>query len=288
MWKSMSMDRFASLEMRTGSKVIKIGDFWWRQVRPLFYRPLLPFECYRQNRMDRFPQWSIFQFADCTQEPSLSHFNYIVFDAKNDYGLANLSRNARRNILNAQRNGLTSKIILIDNNFIDEAFSVYLSFYNRSHYSFEKKRLDRTYFESWMKVLSEYDELVMMGIFNSSGKLITYEITCLIDDVIYKKSIINSEEGIELHAPDLLLHSYRENLRSRNDIRCLFDGFWANSWDINYYKLKRGGRVVTVPARIHCSLPFSNLCGILVNSIRQIKGMNESEVASMLGKMGLN
>jgi hypothetical protein len=34
-WSRMTIDRYAALEQATGSKVIKAGDIWWRQVRAL-------------------------------------------------------------------------------------------------------------------------------------------------------------------------------------------------------------------------------------------------------------
>ena len=65
LWERMSADEFAAVELALGGKVVKSGDVWWRQVRPFFYRPLLPYRELRPGtlryplrfRMGGRPEW---------------------------------------------------------------------------------------------------------------------------------------------------------------------------------------------------------------------------------------
>jgi hypothetical protein len=41
-WERMTIDEFASCQQADGMKVVKIDGVWWAEIRPFFFRPLLP------------------------------------------------------------------------------------------------------------------------------------------------------------------------------------------------------------------------------------------------------
>ena len=171
---------------------------------------------------------------------------------------------------------------------VGEAFRVYHSFYARTAYQWNKKRLERRHFDAWINTMIEYPEVIILGIFLGSGELLSYEISCMVDNVVHIKSIINSEKGIELHAPDISIHHYKEELKKNPEIRFIFDGFWMNNPSINIYKLKRGARVLTLPAKVDCQFPILNLCKWIRPTFPQIRGMDESQVRQSLVKLGFH
>ena len=39
----LSVDEYAAFQQNVGEKLVRLDGFWWRRVRPCFYRPLVPF-----------------------------------------------------------------------------------------------------------------------------------------------------------------------------------------------------------------------------------------------------
>jgi hypothetical protein len=288
MWEPMNIERFASFERCNGASIIQTGSIWWKRVRPFFYRPLFPFERFDDQSIGRLPKWTVFQYSVPEYHSNFSYFNFVIFEPSNNYDPSILPNNARRNLKKAMLNGLTARPVLIDESFINQAFPVYQSFVKRTGYSYEKKRLDRTYFNQWMHAVSEYPEAMVLGIFDSNDKLVSFEISCLVNGVLFLKTMINSERAVELHAPDLGLHYCREQVKTRKDVRFLFDSYWAIKSGVNYFKLMRGASVMTLPTRFECPWPMLPLCKTMRSKFKLIKGMNESQINQIVEKMGLH
>ena len=53
-WPTMSIERYAAFEQSLGAKkILRTGDICWIQIRPFFYRPLLPFKKYDAEQLKR-------------------------------------------------------------------------------------------------------------------------------------------------------------------------------------------------------------------------------------------
>jgi hypothetical protein len=65
-WQSMTVEEFARFRRSLGERVIPANGVFWRQVRPLFYRPLLPYQEYPSKSVSGpFPAFFRWLAARC-------------------------------------------------------------------------------------------------------------------------------------------------------------------------------------------------------------------------------
>src|SRR6476620_3635557 len=96
-WPSMSANEYAALETALGANLVRTGGVWWRQVRPFFYRPLLPFCELSPDGCD-LPFWSLvggFQHIVPQESHSNSRVGLLMFEEPRSYSLEGLSQNSR-------------------------------------------------------------------------------------------------------------------------------------------------------------------------------------------------
>ena len=251
-WSSMTIDRYAALERATGSKVVKIGDLWWQQVRPFFYRPLLPFKKYDLQRTteDGFSRIAAFQHAVEDGQSRNSYLNPIVFEEARAYDMKKLPYNAQKHIKKALKNNVTVSRIVDEKEFSESAYPCYLSFYERTKYAFAASRRHRDGFSHWSHALFQFPETVVLGAF-AGRELLSFEIGCLVEDTFILKTLVNSDKALKLGAPDLLLHGYRISVREQPNIRTIYDSLLGQRSGINEFYLVRGARVLALPAFLH-------------------------------------
>jgi len=247
----MSVDRYASLELSTGSTVVKKGDIWWHQVRPFLYRPLLPFRKYDLgNAVRQFGKFGAYQHGVIDGQPHNSYLNFIVFEDLHNYATGQLHKGVRRNLEATIKNDVALRRVLDEEEFSAKAYDVYLSFYRRTKYSFDTSRATKDGFAQWTRALFEFQDLVIVGAF-SGQELLAFEIACLVEDAVILKTVAHSDKGIEFRTPDLLLHYWRVSTRETQSINVIYDSMLLNTLGINEFKIRRGARVTALPAFLH-------------------------------------
>ena len=250
-WQSMTIDRYAAFERATAMKVVKIGDIWWHQVRPLLYRPLLPFKKYDSRKTTKdFNRVGAFQYGVEDGQPCNSYLNPIVFDELHNYDMQKLPYSARKHIKKAVKNDVIVSRIIDEREFSENAYPCFVSFYERTRYGFDRSRRTREGFSRWSRTLFEFPEAVILGAFVGQ-ELVSYEISCLVEDTLFLKTLVNSDRALKLGAADLLLHTHRVRSREQPEIRAIYDSMLGQSAGINEYYLVRGARVLALPADLH-------------------------------------
>jgi len=132
-WESMSADEHGFMQLAFGAKAFKRGGVWWRQVRPFFYRPLHPYRELPPETL-AFPFGALIggaQHVVPEEAKANSHLNLLLFEDLRDYSLERLTKNKRYQIRRATITFSVSRITDVDQ-FIAEAYPVYLSFYERT------------------------------------------------------------------------------------------------------------------------------------------------------------
>jgi hypothetical protein len=249
-WVPMSIDRYAALESAAGLKVTKQGDVFWQQVRPFFYRPLAPYCGYDQAATARqFGKLAAFQHGVLNGQPSNSYLNFIVFDDLRNYDPGKLHRNAQRNLRAAQKNGLVAARLADEKQFVEQGYELYLSFYRRAKYEFATQRTRKEGFAQWARALFQFPDMPILGAFQGD-KLLGFEMSCRIGDTVIRKTMVHSDKGLELRAPDLLLHHCRVAAREDPSITLVYDS-GLSTHGIDEYKLRRGAHVTAIPAYLH-------------------------------------
>jgi hypothetical protein len=246
----MPLERYAAFEQAVNVKVVKAGDIWWRQVRPFLYRPLLPFKTYDTKKtLDDFNRFGAFQHAVNDGQPHNSYLNPIVFDQPRDYNLKKLHQ-VQVSVKKALKNSVTVSRIVDESEFTERAYACYLSFYQRTQYAHGASRREKAGFARWSHTIFQFPELVVLGAFNG-GELLSFIIFCQVDDTLILKTLVNSDNGLKLAAPDLLIHSIRLSVSRQPTIRMVFNSMYGQSSSINKYYLRRGARVLALPANLH-------------------------------------
>ena len=270
----MTIDQYAQLEQQTGIPVIKKGDIYWREVRPFFYRPLLPFETYPiEKTSELFPFWNMIQFPVEEESRANSALNMIVIDDIQAYSIETLHKDRRRDVRKAIKNGVTIKQIHDAESFIPEAYPVYLSFYGRTHYGHHKDRNERETFAKWVRTLTSFEDVYLLGAY-LNNELTAILVYCIVDRILVGKSLINSEKSIHSRAPDLLLHYTREEIAKKANIDLIFTGMLLREQGINNFKLWRGAKILSLPAYLKMPFPAKPI----------LKALKKAEYEFLIGK----
>jgi hypothetical protein len=285
MWEIMSEEEFARVEEDSGNTVSLRNGIWWRKVRPFFFRPLLPFKpCRPEELKGAFGRFTATQHAVDPDRPFNSHFNILIWDRLQEYSLASVSRHTRAKISKAMDNRVVLNRVTDPGPFVREAFPVYQSFFSRTRYGFRSERKDRTGFDSWARKLLRHPKLMVLAA-TRGNKLISVYISCRVGDWVVLKAAINSEAALDLHAPDLAIHHYREQASRIPEIRFLADSFFQEHDGVNTFKIRRGARVAAFPAMLR--IPAA--AGALIRNFRkrdyrQLVGFGPEELQSILDR----
>ena len=286
MWEQMSIDQYAELQRATGANVVRLDGTWWVQVRRFFYRPLLPFEIHDTQQMKlSFGSFSAFQHAVKNEHPHNSFLNLVIFDQLQSYNLMNLPKDKRKTVRRALKQNLTVSRVTDPEEFIEKAFPVYKSFYNRTKYAYKKDRIKRENFAQWGRLLYRSPGVVVLGAF-SEEKMISVDISCLVEDTLILKSSINSDMALKLRAPELLLHFCRENAAKRPDIRTIYAGIYFQKEGINKFKIERGAQVVALPAYLHINPVLLWLFKIMRKNVyERLIGINKKQMCERISSI---
>lgn len=272
-WPAMNIDTYAALERANGTKVIKIGEHWWVQVRPFFYRSLLPTDEYDIEHVSRLKRLGVFQHAVRDGQASNSYLNAIVFADPGSYSLNSVRHSLRASIKRSMKNGLTVSSIIDETEFCEKAYPVYASFYKRTGYRFGESRAKEKNFHSWAHRIFQFPEVVVLGAFTGSD-LVAIQISCLVEKMLVIKSLITSDLALKLGAPELLLHCSRMSAAGQSRIQQIYCGMLTQISSLNSYKSERGARVLCLPAFLHIPrlllwtikktspTTYSRLCGL--------------------------
>ena len=275
----MTLEKFAQLESATGEVVCNLSDTWWYRVRPFFYRPVLPtITIDPQKVKSSFKKIRSFQHSVDNNHYHNSYLNFIVFDQVQEYDISKISKNCRRKIKRASRNGLTIRPIENLEELTEKGYPLYLIFYNRTKFSYRDDRREKIKFIKWCEELFKFPELSILGAFEGD-ELVSIDISCLVDDLIVFKEGINSPRGLKLRATDLILHMLRSEASKLENIKCIYVGYVSQNQNINKYKLQRGAKVVSKPAYLHLhpSLLWT-LKRVKENVYSRLVGMSEDQI----------
>jgi len=250
-WSAMSIERYATFEQSLGAKVLRIGDIWWVQIRPFFYRPLLPFKRYDTEQVKRaIGNRGVFQHAVMDGQSYDSYLNPVIFDDLQSYEPKRLCRNFRRCLKAALASGATVRRILDEQEFCEKVYPIYLSFYQRTGYRFGKSRREKAEFSKWAHVLFQFPEVVVLGAF-TGPELVAVHISCLVENTLIPKALITSDRALKLEAPDLLLHCCRMSALKQPNLQQMYSGMLSKNAGMNIYKSRRGACVLALPASLH-------------------------------------
>jgi hypothetical protein len=277
-WMPMTVDRYAALQRATGGRVWSQGDIWWQQVRPFFYRPVLPFESYDTKYVQKLSKFVVFQHATKEGQSNNSYLNPIVFNEVKKYEISKISENPRRIIHRASKVGMKIHKFIDAGEFCEQAFPVYLSFYERTKYSYGTHRRRKEGFLQWARSIFQFPEAVILGV-QIGGDLLGFEISCLVDQTLIIDTVIHSDKGLKCGSSDWALHHIRLSAREQGGIEQIYHSMFTKNSGINEFKVRRGARIMALPAYLHLHPLWLATVGTFSKEVRrQLQGLNQDQV----------
>jgi hypothetical protein len=249
-WKPTTVAEFADFERSQGQRIVTKGNIHWKQVRPFFFRPLVPFLEYQPAAVSP-PLGSHLggcQFAVPQGSPANSLLNMLIFQNLDAYSLAALGRGRRRQIMAAAR-VFSIREITDMNEFTEKAFPIYLSFYERTEYQYKKERLNQFWFSRWAGSLYQFGKFLILGAYRN-GELDAIWTSRLVEDTVFSTSAFANAESLHLNVNSLLLHSIREAAASSRQAKQIFVGMYkySGAHGVDDFYLDRGCRLIRQPA----------------------------------------
>ena len=264
-WQKMTVEEFALVERILKPGITQAGGVWWHRVRPLFYRPLLPFHEHEPHVSKPPPQARLggFQHAVLPGKRSNSFLNLLMFDDLNAYSLDSLSRSHKRQIRRAMEQFVVRPIANLEE-FQAKAYPVYCSFHQRTGYQFASQRTNRKYFDWWAEKLFQNPKLLILGGW-LDGELVGISMPPLVEDTVCYTTFFCNTESLRLNFPALMLHSIMDMAAKSKCARQIFVGYHKseNGKGVDEFYFQRGYKLVRKPALLH----LNPLAGLLLRHL---------------------
>jgi hypothetical protein len=255
--QKMNVADFASFERFLGQRVIEVNRIYWRQVRPFFYRPLLTFQELSPGSvaLPLTARLGGIQFAvgESTQGNSSLHFR--IFENAAAYSIESLDYNRRRQVKLAAKRAVIRPITDV-NEFKQRAYLVYLSFRERTQYSYGARRENRDYFSRWADMLFHTPKILILGGYRD-GELGSVSLSFLIENTLVYATFFCDDMSLRLHLPDLMLHSVREFGAHCPGVDQVFAGMYKGGVGLDNFYALRGSKIVTKAASLRIN-PFAD------------------------------
>jgi hypothetical protein len=250
-WPSMTVDEYASLEAAMGAKIEQVGGTWWRQVRPYFYRPLLPF-CEVDPKSVQLPKRSRIggaQFPVVPGAPANSHLDLLTFDDPQAYSLDEISQSSRRHIRRAIQSFTVEPIEDIDE-FVASGHAVYVSFLERTGYGYKSDRSDKDRFAAWARALFSFPKVQVFGAYRDC-QLASVSVSYVVEGVAFTATFFSRSDALKDYVADLMLHEIRERAAVSENVKMIFAAAAGMERGLDEFYLRRGARLVRKPALLN-------------------------------------
>jgi hypothetical protein len=263
LWKPMTMDEFAAFQQADGMKVVKVDDAWWAEIRPFFFRPLLPLTVI-DPMCQSYPvkaRLGGVLHAALPGSPANSQMHFFVYDDLDNYSLETLSKKRRKLAVQGMDTFVLKEFSDLDA-FVTAAYPVYLCFFRRTKYRYRSDRVEKEGFVKWATVLFEHPKIVKVGAFHGD-QLCAVEISYQVEDVIIGDTLFSNEFGKRQNVTDFVLHRLREAAVG-SGARYFYLGLPTGVASLDQSKLIRGCKVLTRPAYLRINPVALSLAKLLM------------------------
>jgi len=249
-WQRMTIGEFADFERILNPGVVQANGIYWRRVRPMFYRSLLPFQEYDPAlvKPPAMAWFGGFQHTVPPGEIANSFLNLLMFEEAGTYSLDSLDYQRRRQVKLAAKQ-FTIRPITDKEEFKEKAYPVYRSFYERTQYQYGSQRTKQDFFSRWTDALFQIPKLVALGGYRN-GVLGGVSLSLLLEDTLYYAIFFCDTESLRSQLSGLMLHSLREWAAECKCARQIFAGLCKNEGGkgVDDFYLQRGCKLVKKPA----------------------------------------
>jgi hypothetical protein len=246
----VTVEEYGRCAQAEGEKVTKVGDTWWREVRPFFYRPLVPHLELSPTDIGRPAQARLggFQYVVPPGTPSNSQIDFLMFTDAQAYSLEKLNPRRRTEVRSAAKR-FTVRPFESCEEFKQNAHPVYISFFQRTGYRYLSSRRDKKEFDRWAERIFNAPGTIVLGAF-AGTELLAVNSSRIIGDTLAYSTFFSREDALRHPVSSLMLHSVRSAAAASGDIRQVFAGMrkWDERRSIDDFYVRRGCTILSKPA----------------------------------------
>jgi hypothetical protein len=245
------LEGYALACRRVGQRVLPCGNTWWREVRPCFFRPILPFLDVPSGSVG-LPRRAVlggWQYpARGPLERPNSSLVYIAFLESGGYTIQRLHARLRSYVRSAERRFVVRRLSN-GPDFKARAHPLYIQFYERTKYNYLASRLHRQGFDRWVDAEFGDPGLVALGAWDGDA-LAAVSLSRAVGNVWVYSSFFASNEAVRAHVANLLLHHVRGLAATDGGIDRVFVGMQklGEQASLDAFFLHRGAEYIRRPA----------------------------------------
>jgi hypothetical protein len=256
--QQMSLSDYAELQTRFGVKVIGHNGQFWRQVRPFFYRPLLPVESFQETVVQPPAAWpSGYQYVVANGQPANSTMNFLMLEDLAGYSLGSLTHK-RRQLIKRAAQQFQVRPLRDPRELKAQGHGVYLSFYNRTRYPYKADRQDKAVFEQWVDTLFSSPKTILLGGYGPEG-LASISTSYWVNHTLVYSMLLCETAALKKNLGELMFHELRVLAAQHPGIKEVFVRSYQGGNTLDQYYLHRDCRLVRKPARLEISSPIQTL-----------------------------
>lgn len=245
----MTEAEFACLLAAEGQRVVRSGAVWWRQVRPFFYRPVLPYvPLGNRTTLPVHAKIGGAQFAVTAPGDANSTMQVVMFDNACEYSLDTLPPKRRWEVRTALKQ-ITVRPLSTPAE-LQVAHPAYVEFYRRTGYDYLSNRLDRRAFDRWCETVFRHRDVSVASYFDRS-ELCAVTICRLVGRTLHYSTFFARDAALSRHVPSLALHTVRMEAAATG-ADAVFVGMRKPSAyrSVDDFYLHRGATLQSVAARL--------------------------------------
>jgi hypothetical protein len=245
----MSLLEYANIHAQLGAKLICHNGVFWRRVRPLFYRPLLPVEAVQLSAAVSPVTWpSGFQYVVTDLALANSTMNFLMLFDLPSYSLGELTHKRRQLIHRASRQ-FHVRLIHDPRELQQHGHRIYLSFYERTHYPYKSDRRTKTTFDQWVTTLFSNPKTILLGGFSADG-MEAYMVSYCVNQTLVCSTLVCESAAMHNKLGELMFHEMRLLASQLPGIKEIFVRTYQGGNSLDQYYLLRGCQLVRKPARM--------------------------------------
>ena len=246
-WEPMTIDDLAAYQRACGVKVVKIRDTWWIEPRPFFFRTLFPLAEIDPDS-SKYPLPHLIGGVLHLVPAGVSNntnMKMFLYDDLKSYSVDKMATKQKWVIKKSMENFQAKRITDISQ-FIETAFPIYQTFYDRTQYSYKKERAQKAEFSAWAKTLFDFPMIMITGAYHED-KLAAVDISYQVENLIIDDVFFSDTQSQGLRVTDFMVHTLRE-AAAATDAKYLFRGFPCGKQTLDESKIRRGCKIYRVPA----------------------------------------
>ncbi len=247
--QKMSSAEYAAVERGLGAKVVERNGIFWRQVRPLFYRPVLPVQEFSEPEAAKSFGWpNGFQYALTGAGRTDSALNFIMLDNAPDYSVESLGRR-RKQLIRAAGQMFQVKPLRDLREFQRSGFNAYRSFYERTGYTHRADRKNEAAFQQWAKNVFSEPKVILLGGYGPDG-LVGVSRSYWVGRTLVYATLFCETNSLKKNLGELMFHELRQLAAREKGIADIFVRNYQGGNSLDNYYLMRGCKLVSKPAQL--------------------------------------